>query len=729
MNNTLKIVVTSFAAILMVGCSTKKDAFVNRQYHAISTKYNVLYNGNKALKDGLEALNYNYEDNYWNLLPIEPLKIDELALPEMQADTDSSPKEFDRTEEKAVKAIQKHSMLIARQERNSQIDAAYLLLGKSRYYSKRFVPALEAFNYIIINYPRADLIDETRIWQSKSNIRIQNEDMAITTLNILLDKESLSSKVKEEAHTTLAMAYVKTDSIEQVIYHLNKAVLTDNNKEQTARNLFILGQLYRGENEIDSSNIAFQKVIDLKKAPYKYVIHAEIEQAKNVENDEDAYVMVEELHKLIRDRYNRPYLDELYFRLGEIASKDTIDLAIEYYEQSIQSSTSNNFQKEMTYEAIGNLYFDKAKFETAGAYYDSVLQITKEDNTKRIRGLTRKRNNLDEVILYGSIAKINDSILNIVAMSDDQRTTFFNKHIENLKAEDERKKKEALLNQVTSGSNFFKSDNNYNNNPNGKWYFYNNQIAGFGQQEFRKVWGNRPLEDNWRLSEKMRLNFDKENNPTVAVAEIDQSKKYDLSYYLENIPTNQTKIDSIKIERNEAYYKLGIIYQGQFKEVELAISKLEKLLTFNPDESLSLPTKYHLYKMYTSNGNILDAAVYKNEIISTYPNSRYAKIILNPSEILYEDRSNTPESVYATVYYEYKEDKFDIVIEKTTKYINEFEGEPIVPKFELLRAYAVGKKDGLEAFKEALEFVATNYPNTEEGKKAAEVIDAIKAKI
>jgi hypothetical protein len=56
-------------------------------------------------------------------------------------------------------------------------------------------------------------------------------------------------------------------------------------------------------------------------------------------------------------------------------------------------------------------------------------------------------------------------------------------------------------------------------------------------------------------------------------------------------------------------------------------------------------------------------------------------------------------------------------------------GEPIVAKLELLKAYAIGKSQGLVAFKEALEFVALNYPNTEESKKALEVIETIKLKL
>ena len=56
---------------------------------------------------------------------------------------------FDRAEEKAVKAIQKHSLKVENEQHNRKIDDAYLLLGKARYYDRRFLPALEAFNFLI----------------------------------------------------------------------------------------------------------------------------------------------------------------------------------------------------------------------------------------------------------------------------------------------------------------------------------------------------------------------------------------------------------------------------------------------------------------------------------------------------------------------------------------------------------------------------------------------------
>lgn len=727
MKNIRKIGSYFLIVLFVVSCSTKKDAFLNRNFHATTTKFNVLYNGNEALRIGLKELNSNYQDNYWERLPIEPLKIDKLALPGMTGDGDSSPKEFERAEEKAVKAIQKHSMLIARQERNHQIDNAYLLLGKARYYSKRFVPALEAFNFVILNYPRADLIKETQIWQAKTLVRLQNEDQAIRNLNNLLKEEELAKEIKESAHTAIAMAYIKMDSLQQVTNHLNKAVKSAVNKEQTARNLFVLGQIYREKKLIDSSNIAFQKVIDFKKAPFKYKIHAYIEKAKNVVTNIERLETIETFKKLIKDRDNRPYLDQLNYHLGLLVKIEDVEKGISYFKQSLKHSPENNFQKELTYEALGNTYFDKTSFLVAGAFYDSILQITQSNNTKRIRGIKRKRDKLTEVILYENISKRNDSILKLVAMSEDERETYFSDYIVTLRAKDKEKK--AKLSAELKRSKQAKNRQLEQLDNSSKWYFYNLFTVSFGKEEFKALWGNRPLEDNWRLSTKTQSKVSNELAvENLQEVEVGSVKKYEVWYYTDQIPTDKSKIDSIKAERNSAYFKLGVIYKEQFKELNLAATKLDKLLTFNPKSSIVLPSKYHLYKIYSSQNNP-KSTVLKEAILKDFPASKYAKIILNPNKSVRSTNEITSEDEYALIFYQYKDELFDTVIKKTSQAITKYEGEKIVAKFELLKAYAIGKKEGIAAFKEALDFVAMNYPNTDEGRKALEVSNTIKQKI
>jgi outer membrane protein assembly factor BamD (BamD/ComL family) len=129
---------------------------------------------------------------------------------------------------------------------------------------------------------------------------------------------------------------------------------------------------------------------------------------------------------------------------------------------------------------------------------------------------------------------------------------------------------------------------------------------------------------------------------------------------------------------------------------------------------------YHLYKLY----EILDkskAAAMKESIVANYPNSRYAQILLNPSSDM-EESSDSPNVVYANIYKRYQNGEFKEALTATENAINRFTGDEIVPKFELLKANIVGKLGGLGEFTTALNYVALNYPNSEEGKKSRKII-------
>lgn len=96
-------------------CSPKKDAFINRNYQAVVTEYNVLFNGYNSLNEGVEALDNEYQDNYWEILPIERLQLSEaIILPGQESNA-----YFQKAEEKAVKAIQKHSMMFRNRKKPS----------------------------------------------------------------------------------------------------------------------------------------------------------------------------------------------------------------------------------------------------------------------------------------------------------------------------------------------------------------------------------------------------------------------------------------------------------------------------------------------------------------------------------------------------------------------------------------------------------------------------------
>ncbi|MCD2258213.1 hypothetical protein KWG70_03225 [Psychroserpens sp. XSD401] len=717
----------------MTSCSRKKDTFINRNFHALGTKYNILYNGNIALEKGRETVDNAATDNYWELLPIERMQLsEEIILPGQSKNQD-----FERAEEKAIKAVQKHGMNIKGKEYNPQIDEAYLLLGQARYFDQRFVPSLEAFNYILYKYPASDKINTAKVWREKANIRMENNELAIKNLKRLLEQEQLEDQDLADATSMLAQAYINVKSKDSALVELGIAAeFTKKNKEK-ARFNYIIGQLYNEFGKKDSANIAFDKVIDMhRKIPRPYYINAHLTKSYNFDMDSGNKIeFLEYLTTLEEDRENRPFLDKIYYRIAEFHRANQSDsLAVAYYNKSLRTNLGDKELMSRDYATLGDMSFDDAQYKMAGAYYDSTMTNMKL-NSKPYRVVKRKRENLEDVIYYEDIAQSHDSILRLVNMSDDDRLTYFTTYTEEQKAiaeaekekaEAEERRKSVNAGSVTTNTKSGKSqraDPTANNAQKQEFYFYNSTTVAFGKNEFIKVWGDRELKDNWRLSDsKSRPGATPGANDLAANTSEDE--RFDPEFYISKIPTDQKVIDSLAKNRNYAYYQLGVIYKEKFKEYELAMGKLETLLQNNPEERLILPSKYNLQKIYTELGLSGKANAMKADIVSNYPDSRYAKILLNPRSEFAKDE-NSPESLYEGLFGKFGNQEYAEVISKADQYITEFEGDPMVPKFEILKASANGRLNGFEAYKKGVNFIALTYPNSEEGKQAQEIMKTV----
>ena len=707
------------AIIALTACSRKKDTFLNKSFHAVSTEYNTLFNGNNAFVQGKEALAQTYRDDFYQILPVERIEAVDLD----GFDTDSKDPNFNTAEEKAVKAIQKHSMYIGGKEYNPQIDEAYMLLGKARYYDNRFIPALDAFNFILNKSATSNNVNNAKIWKAKTNIRLKNEEYAIENLQKMLKEENLEDAVVADANAMLAQAMINLDSIPQALPYMKIATQFENNYELKGRFTFITGQLYNKLNYKDSANIAFDQVIGFKRKTSRvYMINAHMAKTKNFNYaQEDQAMLLELLHDLEKDRENRPFLDKIYNALADYHRNTTNDsLAVVYYNKSIQSFKEDKTLQSINYQTLAEMNFDKAEYKQAGAYYDSTLTNLVE-NSKKWRRVKKKRENLDDVIKYEDIASINDSILRIAKMSDSDKLVFFTSYTDDLKAKaiadsiataKLSEKGPAIINKE------FSSKSVGGPSPSGgKFYFYTPTTVAYGKVEFRKLWGDRKLEDNWRRSSKKSNGFDQDQEIVIDTTPIAELEMFDPQSYIAQLPSDPKVLDSLTIDRDFAYYQLGLIYKEKFKEYGLATNRLEKLLTYTPQKRLVLPAKYNLYKIYGLLEKQAFAQKYKDDILNNHSTSRYAEILRNPNAQLASDASS-PEAKYNALYKAFEASQYGEVIKKSDRYITQYNGTDIVPKFELLKATAIARQDGFQAFKKALNFVSLTYPNSPQGKKA-----------
>ena len=729
MNTFTRFTLIFIASGAIFSCSRKKDSFISRNYHAVTSEYNILYNGNLAYEQGRAEINQNYADNYWDILPIERLAVDDkILLPDSIRNQN-----FGIAEVKAVKAIQKHSMQIGGKERNPQMDEAYLLLGKSRYFDQRFIPALDAFNYILYRYPASDNINHARIWREKTNIRIGNEKLAIKNLKKILESDKLEDKDIADANSSLAQAYINLNSIDSAVTPLNTAVEYTGINAEKGRYYYILGQLHNRLGERAAANASFDEVIELKrKSPRIYYVNAYVEKARNYDfASGDPQFLLNVLNDLEEDRENRPYLDKIYFQLGEYYNKlDSTQLAVDYYNKSLRSPSSDIFLKSINYEILANVNFDAANYQAAGKYYDSTLTYMSPELLE-FRTIKKKRTNLENVIRYERIAEDNDSILRLAAMSDEDRLLYFTQYTDTLKARATRDMAAGQLpvysanigprtNNFPSASVPPAGDFNSGNGGN-VFYFYNPIRISKGAQEFLRTWGNRELQDNWRWGSTAM------NQSTVNAQErlmdinLDNDPIYDPVNYVEQIPVDVAVLDSIKAQRNLAYYQLGVIYNENYKEYGLAANRLEFLLDNEPQERLVLPVKYNLYNIYGAHGRIQDQERLKQDILQNYPDSRYAVFIQNPQDLKQDE--NSPDLLYNALYRKFEEQQYAEVIAESTDYIAQLTGDPILPKFELLKAQANARLYGLAEYENSLRNISTNYPQTQEGQKAQQILN------
>lgn len=747
--NTYKYIGLIAFIIVIISCSTKKDAFLNRTFHAKTAKYNTLYNGGVALETGLKDLGITYQDNFWDVLPVEYIPDSE----EEMLPGDQKNPNFERAEDKAVKAIQNHSMNIGGSEKNSQMDEAYILLGKARYFDNRFIPALESFNYVLYKYPNSDKIYEAKVWREKINIRLDNDQVAADNLKRLLKDKKIEGQDLANASAMLAQAYMNLGVKDTALSVLKIAKEKTRINDQKARYTFIIGQLYESLTFQDSANMAFQEVIDMKrKSPRKYTVQAHAKLASQFDyNNGDTLVFLEKFNKLLEDRENRPFLDVLNHQMALFYQKQEKDKqAISYYNKSLRKQTADKYLAASNYRNIAEINFYNAEYLLAGKYYDSTLTRL-SDKTREYRAIAKKRENLDDVIKYEAIVKTNDSILNIVGLSETGRVAYYESYIEQLKIKDLAKQKElerlALIEEnkanspsasagkgmtlvndpaesPSSRSKFAPPSIGGNDDQASNFYFYSATNAAFGKSEFRKKWGKRELKDNWRWSKSSNENksndLDEEAKKAIEEKEkFDNNPAYKTDFYTSKLPTNVKVLDSLKKDRDFADYQLGSIYKEKFKEYKLAASKFEKLLSNQPEERLILPSKYNLFKIYEIIGSP-KANDLKQQIISEFPDSRYAQILQNPNQ---ENEDNqSPEAIYASLYKEFENGNIRESYIKVNQLIDKYTGDEIVPKFELLKAKISARLKGIEEYKKVLNFVALNYPNVKEGKQAESVL-------
>ena len=748
-------VITSIAAL--PSCSPKKNTAASRKYQAFITRYNIYYNGDTHFKETLKEMEGKYEDDYSQLLYMHPTE----ARINTKAPQPNG--NFDRSIEKAQKAIQlrsitkrpkkksgkqdaKYKEWLKREEYNPFLHNAWMMMGRSQFYNGDFLGAASTFFYTSKHFwwlPETVL--EAKLWRARSYCALE---WLFETENIIIkikEDELTNNTLKELYNNVYAGYYIKLNEYEKAIPYLQKAIDYADGS-QTIRLRFLLGQLYSRIGKKQEAYEAFKKAGGASNAPYRTQFNARIKQSE-VYSGANIEPEVKALKRMTRYDRNKEYLDQIYYAIGNLylSRQDTLN-AIENYEMANEKSTRNGIDKAINQVTLGDLYYIRHNYDKAQPCYSEAVPQLPETYPNYAQ-IKRRSDVLDELAVYSQNVTLQDSLLRLSKLSPKELDKVIEKIIDDLKKKEKEEaenaqREEYLAQQKAQGSNLQNTGTSapktFTLNTDDSWYFYNTATKNAGKTEFQKTWGSRKLEDDWRRRNKASFNasdFESGDGNTdgegVDSTDIDEGGEKELSkeeqeklkraedphfpeYYLKQIPKTDEERNTAHEIIQEGLYNMGIILKDKMEDFNASRSEFNRLLSQYPDNIYRLDVYYNMYIMAVRENSIAESNKYRDLILEHFPESGYGIAMRDPNYFDNLKMMNVQqETLYESTYEAYLNNR-NAEVHDAYKYMTEkFPLSRIIPKFMFLHALSFITEKDSEQFNATLKELLEKYPDTD----------------
>jgi tetratricopeptide (TPR) repeat protein len=725
--------------LFLTNCSTKKNTVVSRGYHNLTARYNGYYYSTESIKEGVFKIEQTNKENYDKTLPV-------YIYPNPDKAKATFP-DFDKAIKKSTTCIQRHAIKDSKgveiPTAGKWIDNNWINIGISRFYKREFFSGIEAFEYVARTYTKSKDKYEAMLWLAKSYNEVGSVSNSAPIISLLKNEKKLPSYIKRELSALEADYYFRKGLLTEASSKLMEAtrnvnIFTGVSKKKRARYSFIIAQMLEEQKDYKRARKYYHMTIQLK-PNYEMVFYSKIKLARMIDVKRmNTDKTKKDLLKMAKEFKNSDYYDVIYYTLGDIEEKEkNTDKAIGYYKKSVQTSVINPSQKALSYLKLGEVNFELTNYTLAQAYYDSTLVTLPRDHPN-YRNIMARQKTLDNLVLYLTTIKKEDSLQRIAKMSESEKLAVIEKIIKKLEADEEKEKeeKERIMADVASGKLNPSNPNDGAiavNSQATSFYFYNQNTVSFGIADFAKKWGNRKNEDNWRrINKTLTIDNTATNNPdnksadpNAPVKNVDPRKTKE--YYLKNLPLTDSLIAVSHKTIIESFYLLGTTYKEDLNNNKKAISAFEELNSRYSTHKYLLNSYYQLYRINEQDKRADKAEYYKNKILNEYPNSEFAQLIKNP-KYAEEKQSETSEveKEYTVVYENYTANKYNESFTLSSAAITKFGKNPYLPKFEFIKAMSYGKLKGIDSLEASLKQLVALYPSSEVAPLADNILTSIK---
>ena len=768
------------ALFILAGCSTKKNTKGSRFYQAMTTRFNVYFNGDEAYKAGVLSMEKSNKDNYMELIPLYPIG--------NPSNVGVASGDFDRAIEKAQQANTLHSIKrrpqrkpgkkysnsykewLKRKEFNPYLYHAWLLLGKAQFQKGDFPEAAATFSYVARLYSiQPKIAAEARIWLA----RCYTESGWYYDAEEVLQKvnnDSLPPRLVPDYSTAYGNYLLGSERYREAVPYLISTIKNEKNKLQRAREYYLLGQVYQLLDEPANAFQAYGKVIR-QNPPYALELNARIRQTEVAVYNSGKQTaamkkITDKLNRMARQDKNSQYLDQIYYALGNVymVAEDTTQ-AIKSYKKGVEKSTRGGVEKGVLQLTLGNLFWQMGDYAGAQEAYTGAIGLLDKSH-EEYKDITSRSVILDELVPYVQSVELQDSLQRLAAMDEASRMividTLIARVIQKEKEEAEaarRAEREQELNDLIA-NNPNAGPQSSNNTPtvstgDNSWYFYNQQTMTQGKSDFRRVWGNRKLEDNWRRKNKTvvslddfeTVNYDEEEAVTegegealaeggvpapgedvVAEGGEDEGEIDDKNplFYLRQIPLTPEAMEESNAILSEALFHSGMIFKDKIEDYPRAERTFLRLFNNFPEYAGLDQAYYNYYLMMGRLNRMGEAEITKATLADNFPESKYTLIVTDPDYVYNSIHGKRLEdSLYAATYRAYQQGNMMEVIANGEYAARRYPMGTHRPKFLFLEAIAALQMGDQPLFMSELKSLVQNYPENEITDIAAHILKGV----
>jgi tetratricopeptide (TPR) repeat protein len=755
-------------SMLMVACSTQKNTAKSRFWQSFTAKYNTYYNGSQAYIDGSLEKEKGNVDNFTEILPLYTVgNKNSRALGKGN---------FDRAIEKMEKTIKLHSIKarpewkksrrktakdkewLARREYNPFLWKAWLMMGEAQFQEGEFEEAAATFNYMSRLYQTQPLQNGiARAWLARCYTEM---DWLYDAEDVIrnMSRDSIHYRAENDWDGTYADYYLKVGDFEKAIPYLRKTIKHEHRKKQKARGWFLMGQIKSALGKRDEAYTAYQRAIR-QNPPYLLEFNARIAQTEVMAKG-NAKKMINRLKRMARSDKNKDYLEQVYYAIGNIylMQRDTTQ-AIAAYEKGNEKATRSGIEKGVLLLRLGDLYWTLEKYNDAQRCYGEAIGLLDKDRPD-YETLSRRSKVLDELVPYTDAVHLQDSLQELALMPEKDRLAAIDRVIEALKKKEKEERDKALEAEVEKAQQKQGAMGNRNQRQpttpqqpaagaNGQWYFYNQMAVNQGKQTFQKQWGKRENADDWQRANKTvvgnldmaeetempdsltlpdNLDNTEMSDSISATAEADTlaNDPHNREYYLAQIPFTEEQKEASDLIIMDGLYNSGVIFKDKLENLGLARKQLVRLTTHYPTYEQMDMAWYHLFLLYSMEGQQEMADSCLAIMQQNYPESELTILLSDP---YFEENARFGEhiedSLYAVTYQAFKEGRFEVIGTNAQLSAERFPLGENRPKFIFINGLSLLNQGDAKGCVSELKTVVEKYPNSEVTEMAGMIIKGV----